>query len=451
MAYPVHIITGPTGSGKTARALQAAAEKNGVIINADAMQTYADLRILSARPTEVEEQQAEHRLYGILDVFDPCTAARWVDIAAREIRQVWQENKTPILVGGTGMYIKSLMQGLSDIPGIPTDVRERVRSMKEPYAYLQQIDPEMAVRLKPGDSQRIARALEVMEATGTSLAEWQAKPMKPALPEADYTMEIIELAREELYARIDRRLDLMIEAGALEEVERLWQKVNNRFHQPCPHPSPPPAGGGGQSLPHRGRVGVGALQTRTYPVPKTLTHARDLRKNLTNAEQRLWRHIRSEQLGIRFRKQHPIGGYIADFACLQPQLIIELDGGQHNEDKAVIYDEKRTQFFMSQGFHVLRFWNNDILENMDGVLEIIIKTIQNYQSPPPSPPPAGGGMKDLSATYPLLRAHGVPEFFAYLGGTMKLAEAIDKAKQNTRNYAKRQMTWIRNQFTPANR
>ncbi|MFO1242872.1 MAG: tRNA (adenosine(37)-N6)-dimethylallyltransferase MiaA [Rickettsiales bacterium] len=295
----VHIITGPTGSGKTARALQAAAEKNGIIINADAMQTYADLRILSARPTEEEENQAEHRLYGVLDVFDPCTAARWVDMAAKEIRQVWQENKLPILVGGTGMYIKSLMQGLSDIPDIPAEIRERVRAMPEPYIYLQQIDPEMAARLKPGDSQRIARALEVMEATGISLAEWQAKPMKPALPEADYTMEIIALPRDELYHRIDRRLDLMIDAGALEEVEVLWKKVRDF--------------------------------SRQSPLP-----------------------IREE-------------------------------------------------------------------------------------------------IKDLSATYPLLRAHGVPEFFAYLDGTMKLREAIDKAKQNTRNYAKRQMTWIRNQFTLPNR
>lgn len=304
MAYPVHIITGPTGSGKTARALKMAQERNSLIINADAMQTYADLRILSARPTEEEEQVVEHRLYGVLDVFDPCTAARWVDMASQEIKTAWADGKLPILVGGTGMYIKSLMQGLSDIPDIPADIRERVRGLGNPYSYLQQVDPEMTGRLKPGDSQRIARALEVMEATGISLAEWQAKPMRSALPEAKYTMEIIGLPRAEVYERIDRRLDIMMEAGALEETEKLWQKVNNRFNLSPPHP------------------------------------------NL---------------------------------------------------------------------------------------------------------PPIGGGMKDLSATYPLLRAHGVPEFFAYLNGTLKLDEAIDKAKQNTRNYAKRQMTWVRNQFTPANR
>ena len=123
--------------------------------------------------------------------------------------------------------------------------------------------------------------------------------------------------------------------------------------------------------PHRGEIERGALAAHTYPLASTLTFARTLRKEMTNAERKLWQNLRREQLGVKFRKQHPVGNYIADFACLEKKIIIELDGGQHNEERAMIHDQTRTTFLNSQGYEVLRFWNNDVLDNIDGVMETI--------------------------------------------------------------------------------
>ncbi len=268
---------GPTGTGKSALALRVAQSRPAVIINADAMQMVADLRVITARPTVAEEAAAEHALYGVLPADAPTSAARWVSMVVPVIERAWEEGKLPLLVGGTGMYIKALAEGLAAIPPTPAEIRERVRAMDAPslYAALAARDAQSAAAFKPGDTQRLARALEVMEATGKSIQWWQAQQSPPVLT-AQYERYYLQLPRAVLYDRLNRRFAAMMEHGALAEVEALMQK----------------------------------------PLP---------------------------------------------------------------------------------------------------------------------------------ADTPILRAHGVPELAAYLRGAMSYDEAIDKSQQNTRNYAKRQMTWLRHQ------
>jgi tRNA dimethylallyltransferase len=250
-----------------------------VIINADAMQMVDGLRVITARPSIAEEARAEHALYGVLKPHQPTTVANWLALVEPVIRRAWAQGKLPLLVGGTGMYVKALMEGLAKIPPIPNEIRARLRLMeaRDVRAELEKYDPVMAAQLKPGDSQRNLRALEVMVATGKSLAVWQAQTTAPLFPEAVYHRFMVLRERGETYARIDARFEAMMTGGALEEVK-----------------------------------GLMAMN-------------------------------------------------------LDPEL-------------------------------------------------------------------------------PILRAHGVPELMTYLRGEMSLAEAISKAQQNTRNYAKRQMTWLRNQW-----
>lgn len=214
---------GATGSGKSALALEIAQRAPTVIINADAMQMYRDLRILTARPSAQEEAQAEHRLYGVLDAGERGSVARWLPLAAAEIRRAWEQGKRPLLVGGTGMYVKALIDGLAELPPIPQEVRQRLRAMDpaERRALLETKDPAMAAVLKPGDTQRNLRALEVLEATGRSLRDWQDAPETPVFPDAEYACFHTELPRAELYERLDARFLAMLEQGALEEVKAL--------------------------------------------------------------------------------------------------------------------------------------------------------------------------------------------------------------------------------------
>lgn len=251
-----------------------------VIINADAMQMYRELRILTARPAVEEEAQAPHELYGVLPATTNGSVKLWLEMAVPLIQKAQAEGKVPLLVGGTGMYIKALMEGINNIPPIPDAVRDAVRSTENIYEVLQEKDPVMAARLKPGDTQRVLRALEVIEATGESLASFQEKPMVKPLPDGTFKIFFADRPREEIYQRIDARFLQMIEQGALEEVGQL----------------------------------------------------------------------------------------------------------------------------MAQ---------------------------------------------NLSEELPLMRAHGVPELIQYLKGMMRKEEAIAKGQQNTRNYAKRQLTWLRNQFPDA--
>jgi tRNA dimethylallyltransferase len=278
----IMVLMGPTGAGKSAYALEIAQSRPTVIINADAMQMVSSLRVITARPTEHEERLAEHALYGVLASHEPTSVAVWLKWVEPVIRHAWGEGKLPLLVGGTGMYIKALMEGLAVIPAIPEDVRGPLRALDAHMvrARLEACDPMMAARLKTGDSQRNLRALEVMEATGISLAVWQEHGGAPIFSDATYDCFVAMPPRAEIYRRIDARFEGMIAHGALEEVRALM-----------------------------------AMN-------------------------------------------------------LNPEL-------------------------------------------------------------------------------PILRAHGVPELMAHLRGEMTLADAISKAQQNTRNYAKRQMTWLRNQMPGA--
>ncbi|QKP78836.1 tRNA (adenosine(37)-N6)-dimethylallyltransferase MiaA [Methyloligella sp. GL2] len=222
------LIAGPTASGKSAAALELAVHRNGTVINADSMQVYEELRVLTARPNLDEERLIPHRLYGIVSAAEPYSVGRWLADAARTISEVRAEGRLPILVGGTGLYFKALTEGLAAVPEIPKETREHWREKAEAlppqelHALLVTRDPQMAARLPATDPQRIVRALEVIEATGVSLAEWQkGQETPPVLRPSQALRLLIAPDREALYAKIERRFDTMLDMGAGEEVERL--------------------------------------------------------------------------------------------------------------------------------------------------------------------------------------------------------------------------------------
>jgi len=222
------LIAGPTASGKSAAALKLAQACNGAIINADSMQVYRELRILSARPGEDDEALVPHYLYGSVSAAQAYSTGMWVEEVARTLKTVWSQGRTPIIVGGTGLYFYALENGLSPVPDIPVEVREKWREkladegVAPLYDELKTLDNPMAERLKPNDSQRIVRALEVMEATGVSLSDWHARDHStPVLAGDDIVRLVVSVEREEIYRRCDRRLDTMIEAGGLDEVADL--------------------------------------------------------------------------------------------------------------------------------------------------------------------------------------------------------------------------------------
>lgn len=221
------LIAGPTASGKSALGLALAQRARGVVINADSMQVYRDLRIITARPTIDEEAQVPHRLYGAVDASVNFSAGAWVNEAARVLDDVRAQGGLPIFVGGSGLYFKALTRGLSAVPPIPAEVRERVRSRLEQHgvealhAELAGRDPVSAARLKPRDRTRIARALEVVEATGRTLPDWHRDGLPPLLPPGAFSAVFLAPDRDQLYARIDARFGAMLAAGALGEVERL--------------------------------------------------------------------------------------------------------------------------------------------------------------------------------------------------------------------------------------
>jgi tRNA dimethylallyltransferase len=225
------LIAGPTASGKSALALRLglglAQKSGGVIINADSMQVYRDLRIITARPTPEEEALVPHRLYGHVDAGLNFSAGSWVADAAAALAEARAQNRLPIFVGGSGLYFKALTRGLSAVPPIPPEIRESVRARLERdgveavHAELARRDPASAERLKPRDRTRIARALEVVEATGRSLTDWHRDGLPPLLPPGTFSALFLSPDRDQLYVRIDARFDAMLKAGALEEVERL--------------------------------------------------------------------------------------------------------------------------------------------------------------------------------------------------------------------------------------
>ena len=221
------LIAGPTASGKSALALSLAERIGGTVINADSMQVYRDLRVLTARPLPEEEARAPHLLYGHVDAAEDYSVGRWLGDAGRALAEAERARRLPILVGGTGLYFKALTQGLSTIPAVPREVRERVRGEAEGiasveiHARLASADPQTAARLRPSDRQRIIRALEVFAATGRPLAEWQERPGVPLIRPEETVAVFLSVERAALHARIDARFDAMLKAGALDEMRAL--------------------------------------------------------------------------------------------------------------------------------------------------------------------------------------------------------------------------------------
>lgn len=221
------LIAGPTASGKSALALALAEVTGGVVINTDSMQVYRDLRVLTARPTPDEEARVPHRLYGYCDAAVNCSAGSWVADAATVLAETRAANRLPIFVGGSGLYFKALTRGLSAVPPVSPQVRDSVRARLERdgvealHAELSRRDPVSAEKLKPRDRTRIARALEVIEATGRPLHDWHREGLPPLLPAAECVAVFLAPDRDELYARIDRRFTAMLGAGALDEVAAL--------------------------------------------------------------------------------------------------------------------------------------------------------------------------------------------------------------------------------------
>jgi tRNA dimethylallyltransferase len=223
----VVLIAGPTASGKSALALELAAATGGVIINADSMQVYRDLLIITARPAPAEEARVPHRLYGEVDAAINFSAGAWVAEATAVLAEARAQNRLPIFTGGSGLYFKALTRGLSAVPPIPVETRESVRARLERdgvealHTELTHRDPASAERLKPRDRTRIARALEVVEASGRSLTDWHRDGLPPLLPPGSFSALFLEPERDQLYARIDARFNKMLAAGALEEVAGL--------------------------------------------------------------------------------------------------------------------------------------------------------------------------------------------------------------------------------------
>jgi len=226
---PLIVIAGPTASGKSGLALSLAEQIDGVIVNADASQIYRDLPILSAAPSVEERDKVEHRLYVIRDAANPCSAADWAALAKAEIDTIHGGGRIPILVGGTGLYLRTLLDGIAPVPAIDPAIRARVREKEvaENRAELERLDPEGAAGLNPADAARTARALEVVLSTGRTLRSWQ-RERSGGIGDAVKLKALVLLPpRDWLYARCDERFRAMISAGAIAEVEALLARNLN--------------------------------------------------------------------------------------------------------------------------------------------------------------------------------------------------------------------------------
>ena len=224
------LIAGPTASGKSALALAVAENLGGVIVNADSMQVYRDLRIITARPTADDEIRAPHELYGFVDAAENYSVGRWCRDVEETLREIGKQGRVPILVGGTGLYFKALTSGLAAVPPIPADIRADVRGRLQQegapalHAELMRLDPATAQRVTANDRSRISRALEVVLATGRALSDWHREGLPPLIDPARAVKVFITCERKELVRRIEVRFDAMIKSTALDEVRRLAER-----------------------------------------------------------------------------------------------------------------------------------------------------------------------------------------------------------------------------------
>jgi tRNA dimethylallyltransferase len=223
------LIAGATAAGKSALASRLATELGGEIVNADAIQVYRDLRILSARPTAEDEAAAPHHLFGMVDAGETYSVGKWLRAAQAALAGIAARGRTAIVVGGTGLYFRALTQGLAELPAVPEAVRSQARQAFDRLGEaafrkaLRARDPAAEARIAPGDRQRLIRAFEVHEATGRALSDWQGAT-HPVLAPGAWRAAVVEPPREELYARCDARLLAMVGAGALEEVRALMDR-----------------------------------------------------------------------------------------------------------------------------------------------------------------------------------------------------------------------------------
>ncbi len=226
----VIIVAGPTASGKSALAIDIALALDGVVINADSMQVYKDMPIISAAPSKEDKQKVEHRLFEIYDPSFHGNVVDWCERAVHEIKSVWKENKIPVVVGGTGLYIENLIKGTTPIPQTSAGVRQEVqefinqKGLEALWQKVWQVDQQSASRIKPNDVTRLKRALEVYLDTQIPLSEWHRKPLVRQLKEAQFFVVKICPSVEELDARCYNRFDKMIEKGAIEEVRILGER-----------------------------------------------------------------------------------------------------------------------------------------------------------------------------------------------------------------------------------
>ncbi len=227
----VLVITGPTASGKSKLALDMAKKLDGVIINCDSMQIYKDIPIIAASPSEEEQKEVEHRLFGIYDCSKRGNVVEWAELCAETIRDVWSKGKLPVVVGGTGMYVNALVDGVSPIPEIPQEVRDDVQKRLQKqglyrlYRSVRAADKEIAAEISPRDQMRVVRALEIIRATKIKVSDWYKMPLIQKLPEAKYTVVKIMPALEDIEECCNKRLDKMVyEQGVLKEIETLLSR-----------------------------------------------------------------------------------------------------------------------------------------------------------------------------------------------------------------------------------
>lgn len=227
---PAILIYGPTASGKTALSIALADRLDGEVVNADSMQIYRDLRVISARPADDEIGNVPHHLFGHVDASQRYSTGQWLKDARRKIESTWKRGKVPIITGGTGLYHLALIAGLSEIPPVPEDIRDTVSALlrqdgiEAVYARLSELDPQAASSLNSADRQRVTRALEVFLATGQSIRSFQGRRQTPLLGDGEWLGVALTPPRARLYSRIDKRFEGMLMEGAMQEVKGLLEQ-----------------------------------------------------------------------------------------------------------------------------------------------------------------------------------------------------------------------------------